>query len=65
MVRVRIGAGEGEQFEVWVDGEWSVVPRVGEKIYFRRERLPTQVVRKVSYLVDEKDGLIGAMVTVA
>jgi hypothetical protein len=41
------------------------VPQVGEKIYYRRARLPTQVVQNVSYLVDQQDGLIGAMVTVA
>ena len=66
MVAVRVGTGSLDDFDVMIDENWPVVPRVGESIIIDPANAsPTShVVREVAYLVGRDDLIIGVMLLV-
>lgn len=65
-MKIRIGSGEVNDFNIWTDEDWPCVPRVGELIIYDDGRGGTaaHIVRQVAYQVAPDHSLIGAMVLV-
>lgn len=61
MVAVRVGRGTFQDFDILIDGEWEVVPRVGERLI--SSTLGDQLVKEVAYQNDG-DKLVGVLILI-
>ncbi len=66
-VNVSLGEGSFENFTVYVEGVWEVVPKVGEYITLDRRdgNLAHWAVEAVRYIVDRGDALARVEVLVS